>query len=1353
MNVNLDSFRAMAEGKYNLGSVVVTTDAETSEQRLIKVDNHKHRTSLNVKPTREENIKTRQVLSSLMKAHLQKLAGADIERDPSLNAEFKQIDDILLGKDLEKPLRRSGTLAGAFWAFDNFEARLLETRAVTNRLRVANAAMVKTEEAKEEQPSESNAPATTKTLMYYDGTSTEPAIVIEKASEATIAEFNSLLEENRDREAVTKKQEQLWAAHPEDRPKATRPRKAVDTARKLRKEDMKIVDLLTRRLTANELGHELAQNPSVAHAMQRELFGALKFLAKVKTTHDENQQGLPENEKQPLPAKTISVKVYVDNAKITTTTMDLTLKSNGKLELALRGHRFELAYSAEEIGRLINESSTVKARTDTYFSNFDEVNHTRNYANSQEYFCAWNGNVKSVDKADSSMVRMFPPDDLHGAESKIAEILDKLREVNNKDPLRWGGSPHYGNAMPQLEPLRHSRFGNRTWAHIRSYCNKQIEKGGIHALFGRTLAKIQGVPLEAGQSCGISDTKFEKAALFLNKVRILALNANWIMSQFENKEGESDNDAINRVCTTVSDICQLQLHPSENLTMHTKQFLQSEIRTLIQSTLAGYDVAVEKNNLADYFTALADGVCFQGCVTYVTEFLDNNGMTGLTHPPSVYPADVQEQVKQGLESKLTELRGQIADLDGQILTLEGELLALEGEAKTSQGPQLMQQKGDLERQKAELVKNLKFWESREIGTGALMMKNGEVVLEKLPAKEVESKSGVKTQVGNLNLSSTSFFIGEVLSPLLHDIYHEIRFGDKKGLEIGKPPFYLPKVDMMVDLIVERFVPMVRAAAQKGEVVRKPELEKELAKLETQRVNIKAALEMLTKQDGQNSVKFLELLKQHGEFVNLWGAKTQELKNSAEYKARTVEIKAATDQVKGSDEYKAVTQKIEEKTREIEASEVYKKLTSECEEQIKVIEGSKRYVDLSRALEAEKKKIPGGDDAYKNLQTREKELLDEKGRVIAWYNEWSAATKKGDKTKIAELETRPEAALFEGWKNGKPQSLALAGVQNDMARFRQNHAKFFELQEQQAQLKKPILDETDAKQTQLKNQVMKGLIETRDRLFSDVKRLKEADKLANDQFLADSKAKLDQVEESLKLFRKAMPVYDENVAGRDERSIIKKMKKMSSGISAVLQRTGQKAVQARTALLGRDADSSMELVKAELNKLLECVEAKIESTNSRIGKVGSLELNMAMVQDNDLYGDQKEDFIYLSVEDLEPGHEANLDAFKVKIRDELVNGRYCYTKKPGEKRYVIGEETLLIKQVKGKGFYRSVWNTMLHGSEFFKGVTEDGRDVYRSNEGLEAVSPQISHDITRRSSEREDYLYEDGDMMLEFMIGG
>lgn len=51
----------------------------------------------------------------------------------------------------------------------------------------------------------------------------------------------------------------------------------------------------------------------------------------------------------------------------------------------------------------------------------------------------------------------------------------------------------------------------------------------------------------------------------------------------------------------------------------------------------------------------------------------------------------------------------------------------------------------------------------------------------------------------------------------------------------------------------------------------------------------------------------------------------------------------------------------------------------------------------------------------------------------------------------------------------------------------------------------------------------------------------------------------------------------------------------------------------------------------------------------------------------LYGDQKEDFIYLSVEDLEPGHEANLDAFKVKIRDELVNGRYCYTKKPGEKR--------------------------------------------------------------------------------------
>lgn len=859
MNVNLESFRSLAQGTHNLGSVVISTDATTHEQHLGKVDNHKYLVGFNVAPTEAENVKTRQVLSDLMKARLQQIGGADLARDEKLSAEFGMIDKLLLGKNIRENLDRKGTLAQAFKVFDFVEARLLRTRAVTDQLRTANAASVTVGSVSVRKPSETdmsgqakaedapevadrpetaseNASATTKSVLFNDGTSSEPWVVVESNLPGTDAEGNAVdevdvtkqimdvkLSVSRQREVVESRLEGMWKEHPECAPQASHAGKATDSARKLRAEDQTIVDLLTKDVGAEEMKLAFAKHPVEAHAIQAEISGALRYLARIQADRQPDK---------PAASKTVSVKVYADNAKIPTTTMDITLKPDGRLELGVRGHRFELSRSAGDLDNVFKAASFVNGIGAGYFSTFDAENHTRAHENVRDWFTAWKGNGKDVDvdafnrngdlvHKGTGAVRMLPPENQQAFAGKIEEMLETLRQENNSSPQYWGGSPHFGNNMPQLDPVKLARFGGRTEAHIRTYCNQQIQRGGLHALFGRFLSKVQGVPLESGAHCGISDTLFEKAALFLNKVRLLALNLNWICTQFENQPGESDQDAIERVCQKVSEICQLQLHPGDQGVAHTKAGLLEEIRTLVQTTVNGYEAAKAQGDLKGFFTMLTQGACFQGCTTNVAEYCEEV-VKASSEIKSEYPEDVKKEVGRLLDEEKRGLETELARVGDQIRLL--------GERKTSfdpAGPDDPTSKLDaLEKKREALEAQIRSLGKRDLGTGGVYVKDGQVVVSLLPEKEPGKKAAkaADTSSAALEWSSTPPIAAQIIPRLVREVYRE---AVDKGQ--GKGPFHVLTVDDMVAKIIEKLKPLDEVAAQKGPGVKR-ELEAQLGKL-------------------------------------------------------------------------------------------------------------------------------------------------------------------------------------------------------------------------------------------------------------------------------------------------------------------------------------------------------------------------------------------------------------------------------------------------------------------------------------------------------------------------------------------
>ena len=138
--ISLDSFRAMAGGKYNYGSVVLKTDAATGEQTLAKVNNSLRKRDVAVLPAESEA--ARNLLFSLMSANLRETFGRNIDGLPEFMADLAKV---LLGDNAKQKLNRAadGDLAKAFNLFDSFMAKKLTERRIETRVAKAESKLTK----------------------------------------------------------------------------------------------------------------------------------------------------------------------------------------------------------------------------------------------------------------------------------------------------------------------------------------------------------------------------------------------------------------------------------------------------------------------------------------------------------------------------------------------------------------------------------------------------------------------------------------------------------------------------------------------------------------------------------------------------------------------------------------------------------------------------------------------------------------------------------------------------------------------------------------------------------------------------------------------------------------------------------------------------------------------------------------------------------------------------------------------------------------------------------------------------------------------------------------------------------
>lgn len=129
-NISLDSFRTMAAGKYDLGSVVIKNDAAKGAQ-LEKVNNHRWVGSNKTAISAEENRAVRTALYDAIKSEVGRVFG---NGDPAANKFLQDIREQLLGKDnVGKDLSRKDVLADVLTKMDSLleKAKPLNERTVT----------------------------------------------------------------------------------------------------------------------------------------------------------------------------------------------------------------------------------------------------------------------------------------------------------------------------------------------------------------------------------------------------------------------------------------------------------------------------------------------------------------------------------------------------------------------------------------------------------------------------------------------------------------------------------------------------------------------------------------------------------------------------------------------------------------------------------------------------------------------------------------------------------------------------------------------------------------------------------------------------------------------------------------------------------------------------------------------------------------------------------------------------------------------------------------------------------------------------------------------------------------------
>ena len=178
--------------------------------------------------------------------------------------------------------------------------------------------------------------------------------------------------------------------------------------------------------------------------------------------------------------------------------------------------------------------------------------------------------------------------------------IDAARQDLNQFRDELGGAPHYPDGNPTYAKSSKKFFGIPLEA-CQNWFQKQIDNGGM----------LKGFWKAVGKAFGLDDrpqTKFEKAALFIESMQLLSANRDRIAEAFRRSEGEGQ--------LLMGKLTRLACHPGSN---GGAEGMIRNIDNSIELFEVQYARAKERGELQDFYRAL-DGVCFENRMTMLTEY-------------------------------------------------------------------------------------------------------------------------------------------------------------------------------------------------------------------------------------------------------------------------------------------------------------------------------------------------------------------------------------------------------------------------------------------------------------------------------------------------------------------------------------------------------------------------------------------------------------------------------------------------------------------------------------------------------------------------------------------------------------
>ena len=178
--------------------------------------------------------------------------------------------------------------------------------------------------------------------------------------------------------------------------------------------------------------------------------------------------------------------------------------------------------------------------------------------------------------------------------------IDSARQDLNQFREALGGTPHYPDGNPTYSKSSKKFFGIPLEA-CQNWCQKQIDNAGI----------LKGFWKAVGKAFGLDDkpqTRFEKAALFIESMQLLSANRDRIAEAFRRSEGEGQ--------LLMGELTRLACHPSSN---GGAEGMIRNIDNSIELFEVQYAKAKDRGELLDFYSAL-DGVCFENRMTMLTEY-------------------------------------------------------------------------------------------------------------------------------------------------------------------------------------------------------------------------------------------------------------------------------------------------------------------------------------------------------------------------------------------------------------------------------------------------------------------------------------------------------------------------------------------------------------------------------------------------------------------------------------------------------------------------------------------------------------------------------------------------------------